>query len=410
MTPFDHPLDPRRADVRVEFGVARAEVAHVAINRLTAEQWAALADTLDEARHFPEVFVDPLLPMRPAERVEFAERAAAADLAVRLGVSESTVRSQAHDAATLRARLPHFWSAFREGDIVPANARCAADLARSLPEDAELAARFDDLLCEIAGLAPVRFRARARVLRERIHSVALAERVRAARETRGVWIDDDIDGMAYLSMKLPAEDAHGAFTRIDSAARSLAGRDGEERTLAQIRADVAVDLLFGGGSVPGPRAAIAVTVPVMTLLGCSDEPGTLDGYGPIDAETARRLAAHAPSFTRLLTHPVSGALLDIDRTTYRPPADLKRWLEVNDQLCSFPGCGRRARGSDLDHTVDHQFGGATRAGNLAHLCRHHHRLKHKTRWKVRAAHTDARRSLAWTSPTGYRRDSDPPPF
>ena len=27
---------------------------------------------------------------------------------------------------------------------------------------------------------------------------------------------------------------------------------------------------------------------------------------------------------------MSGAVLDVDRTTYKPPADLKRWLEVRD--------------------------------------------------------------------------------
>lgn len=411
MTTFDHPLDPRHADVRVEFGVARAEVAHEAINRLTAEQWAAFAEVLDEARDTPSVFVDPVLPMRPAERVEFAERAAAADLAVRLGISESTVRSQAHDAATLRGRLPRLWARFCDGEVTAANARCAAELVRSLPEDVDLTARFDTELCGMAGQAPVRFRLGARALRERLHSVPLVERARAARETRGVWVDNDIDGMAYLSLKAPAEDVHGAFARIDATARSLASRPDEERTLAQIRADVAAGfLLAGGGSATTPRASVAVTVPVMTLLGASDEPGTLDGYGPIDAETARRLAAHAPSFTRLLTHPVSGVLLDMDRNSYRVPADLKRWLEVTDQLCSFPGCGRKACNCDVDHTLDFQYGGRTRASNLAHLCRHHHRLKHKTRWNVRAAHTEGKRRLAWTSPTGYHRDSDPPPF
>ena len=208
MTSFDHPLDPRRADVRVEFGVARAEVNHSTINLLTARQWAVFADVLDEARQSPDVFVDPLLPMRAVERVEFAERAAAADLAVRLGMSESTVRSQADDAVTLRTRLPLLWAMFGDGEVSAANARCAADLAGALPDEADFDA-FDAGLVEFAAQAPVRFRARARSLRERVHSIPLAERARAARETRGVWVENDIDGMAFLSMKGPAEDIHG---------------------------------------------------------------------------------------------------------------------------------------------------------------------------------------------------------
>jgi hypothetical protein len=397
-------LDPALDEVRFEFAMTRAEFAVYEANRAAADLLAALDDALSEARENPDTFVDPLLPMKRAERIEFAERAAAADLAVRLGMSEATVRGRAFDGRTLRGSLPRLWARFVEGEVSPVNARCAAELARTLPDDC--VAAFDEAVADDAArLTPVRFRLRARAVRERIHSVGLVERVRTAAETRGVWIDNELDGMAVLSMRLPADVAHRGYAAIDGAARSLSTCSDEQRTLDQLRADVAGDILTGTGS--SARPAVAVTVPVLTLLGASDEPAILDGYGPIDAETARRLAAHAPSFTRLLTHPVSGGLLDIDRTSYRPPADLKRWLAVNDVLCTFPGCGRLARNSDIDHTVDRQFGGKTRADNLAHLCEHHHQLKHKTRWSVQQAKD---RTINWTSPTGYRRDADPPPF
>lgn len=60
---------------------------------------------------------------------------------------------------------------------------------------------------------------------------------------------------------------------------------------------------------------MAITVPVMTLLVESDEPATLDGYGPIDLDTAKCLAGSATSCIRVLTHPVTGTVLDVDRTT-----------------------------------------------------------------------------------------------
>jgi hypothetical protein len=399
-------LDPSLDEVRFEFAATRAEFAVYEANRASAELHAALDDALSGARENPDVFVDPALPMRAAERTEFAERAAAADLAVRLGMSEATVRSRAFDGRTLRGSLPWLWAKFAEGEVSPVNARCAAELARSLPDDR--VASFDEAVADDAArLTPVRFRLRARAVRERIHSVGLVERAKAAAEARGVWIENELDGMAVLSMRLPADVAHRGYGAIDAAARSMGACSDEQRTLDQLRADIAGDILIGTGASARSAVAVAVTVPVLTLLGASGEPATLDGYGPIDAETARRLAAHAPSFTRLLTHPISGGLLDIDRTSYRPPADLKRWLAVNDVLCTFPGCGRLARNSDIDHTVDRQFGGKTRADNLAHLCEHHHRLKHKTRWSVRQ---QPDRTISWTSPTGYRRDADPPPF
>ena len=48
--------------------------------------------------------------------------------------------------------------------------------------------------------------------------------------------------------------------------------------------------------------------------------------------------------------------------------------------------------------------GSTTAGNLAALCRHHHRLKHQTQWTVRAGPGG---ELAWTTPTGHTYRTDP---
>jgi hypothetical protein len=322
-----------------------------------------------------------------------------------LGLAEQTVRAQAHEAEVLRARCPRVWAAFREGDVAAPNARAVAELVDTLP--AEACAAFEEsVLAAASMLAPARFRTMARTVRERLMPEEATERHERRVEERRVFVEADLDGMCWLTAYLPAETAHAAMTRIDNAARSLAVSPDETRTLAQLRADIAGDLLAGVLGGPSGGISVAVTVPVMTLLGRSDEPGSLDGYGPIDPETARRLAGHAPSFTRLLTHPVSGAVLDVDRTSYRVPADLKKWLAVRDGGCTFPGCGRNTRDCDLDHTTAWENGGTTAAGNLAHLCRHHHRLKHHSSWEVRQTPD----GVAWTSPTGSIRNSDPPPF
>lgn len=185
------------------------------------------------------------------------------------------------------------------------------------------------------------------------------------------------------------------------------------RTPDQLRADVARDLLLHGVPPIGEafhvaaataRPTVHVTVPVLTLLGLEDAPADLEGYGPIDAETARGLAAQASSFTRLLTHPVSSTVLDVDRTTYRPPADLARWLRVRDETCRFPGCNRRASRCELDHTEDWAHDGRTAFDNLAHLCPHHHHLKHETSWSVRHLEHGA---LEWRSPSGRRHVTEP---
>ena len=289
------------------------------------------------------------------------------------------------------------------------NAAVTAEFAATLPLGAVCVA-FDDALRDAARELPTpRFRERVRRIREQLDPQSLTERHHHAREERRVWFEADRDGMCWLTAHLTADVGRQAMSRLDAGAASLAGRDDEHRTLAQLRADIAGDLLTGTDveGAPAVTVAVAVIVPVLTLLGVSELPGTLEGYGPIDADTARRLAGHAPLFQRILTHPITGTLLDIDRTSYRVPADLKRWTEPRDEHCTFPGCGRSARHCDLDHTTAWQHGGSTSAANLAHLCRHHHRLKHESNWNVER---NLRGSSSWTSPTGAIRTTDPPPF
>jgi len=151
------------------------------------------------------------------------------------------------------------------------------------------------------------------------------------------------------------------------------------------------------------KPQVAVTVPVMTLLGLSDEPGDLAGHGPIDAHTARRLAAQAPSFLRILTHPETGAVLSVGRDRYAVPADLRSWLRLRDETCRFPGCSRRAQRCDIDHVKDWAHGGTTDHDNLIHLCRKHHRLKHTTGWTV-STETPSRSSSGQST----RQASSPP--
>ena len=154
----------------------------------------------------------------------------------------------------------------------------------------------------------------------------------------------------------------------------------------------------------GVRATVHVTVPVLTLLGSSEAPAELEGYGPIDPETARQLAASAPSFQRILTHPESGVVLSVGRGSYAVPKDLRRWLVLRDETCRFPGCSRSARRSEIDHTVDWQFGSDTAHLNLAHLCLAHHHFKHQTAWSYTQ---DAHGRLEWTSTTGHRYATEP---
>lgn len=238
---------------------------------------------------------------------------------------------------------------------------------------------------------------------------------------RAAWVKPLGDGVSTLTAIMAGDVAAAAWARIDELARKAAPVD--DRTLDQLRADTTADLLLG--AVPGheaPAARVEVTVSADTLRG-GDEPGELHGYGPIPAATARRLACRQGStWRRLVIDPATGRLRACGSTTYRPgdwsalltdpsepvpppvpgrtpSAALRRYVEARDTRCVFPGCRRRARGCDLDHTIRWERGGATAASNLRPLCRRHHRWKDNdhVRWRLRNTEDG---TCTWISPTG----------
>lgn len=373
-----------------------------------ADLWSAIAQTLTDAREHPEVWLSAFRGT-DTERVEFAIRSAVADLAARLRLAENTIRTYGRRAEILRNDLPLVWARFARGDVPATIASTTAELAESLP--VEVRSEFDAALVESAATqSPARFRDRSRRLRDRLHPVPLSERHADAAEARRVWVTDDLDGMSWLTAHLRSTDTRRIMARLDATAHHLADQPDETRTADQLRADITSDLLLStSDGVPAVTATVAVTVPVLTLLGVEELPGTLDGVAPIPPDTARVLAGGATSWTRILTHPIAGTILDVDRTTYRPPADLARWVKLIHETCYFTGCTRRADDCDIDHVTAWDDDGTTADGNLRPACPPHHRLKHEGGWSVEIL-PDGR--ARWTTPTGHvlDPDPDPPPF
>ena len=164
---------------------------------------------------------------------------------------------------------------------------------------------------------------------------------------------------------------------------------------------------------PG-KPLIEVVMAHSTLTGADDQPAELVGYGPIPACLAREIAADAV-WRRLITDPMSGALLDYGRTTYRPPAALADFVRARDRYCRGPLCRQSAANCDLDHLTPWAEGGQTSEDNLNAFCGREHKLKDAPGWKI-DVHPDGR--LTWITPTGqqltterwdYRPDPDPPP-
>ena len=325
-----------------------------------------------------------------------AEKVAVMELVGVLRVCDNTARNLIWQSRLLVNRFEGTLTALHEGSISYPHARVLIDHGSSVPEEA--AGEFEQTLLPTAKEVTVPKLKKAAIrLREKMEPTSSVERHVAALDKRTVWFEPAEDGMAVVGATVSAEVAHAIRDRLATIVAGLTVA-GDERTESQKRADAFSDLLLTGDTCEatlegtggeranvghGIRAKVLVTVPVMTLLGRSDEPGDLQGYGPIDPDTARTLAAHAPSFTRLLVHPVSSAILDFDRTTYAVPADLKNVVRMRDGVCRAIGCEQPATHAQLDHTKDWALGGTTKLANLACLCGGHHRVKTYTRVKMR---------------------------
>nr|WP_246400908.1 HNH endonuclease signature motif containing protein [Jiangella mangrovi] len=271
------------------------------------------------------------------------------------------------------------------------------------------------------------------------------------------------DAMATLTLHGPAEDLTALWVAADAAARHTR-TTGDPRTLDQLRLDLLTGLAWtaldtghlgccnptctnparatpadhpepmtagppaaqrdhprdtaspvtttAATSTPGPvvlgqrrgrAATVHVTVPITALAGVDETPAELDGFGPIPAATARRIAADA-TLRRLLTDPADGRLLEYGRTTYAPPADLAAHVVARDRTCRFPTCHRPATEAEIDHRVPWAAGGTTDPANTWALHGGHHKAK---TWHGYRIVTDTTCTTWWTTPAGHRYRVEP---
>jgi hypothetical protein len=381
--------------------------------------------------------------------------------------SERTVATMLNDAEQFVNDYPATLAALETGRVSALHTRHLITHACTLP--AEARPEFEaKLLEEAAVMTAQRFAEKARRMRETAHPESITVRTQQARDKRSVWLGPECDGMATLTCYLPAVETVAIDDLLDKIARAERS-DTDPRTHPQRRADALTRLVLTPNNPARPAsitANVLVTIPATTIARASDEPGHLHGYGPIDPDTAREIAAISPTFLRVLTRPVTGDPTvvtrhrgravadhlatkatarvgagrpvtgtvqpttdpvtgnpspttstgpttgperrdDTGRDRYSAPPELRLVLAAIDETCRFPGCGRRANRCELDHTQDWAHGGATTPENLAYLCPRHHHLKHDTRWSVEPD-PDRPRHLNWRSPHGREHSTAPP--
>jgi hypothetical protein len=233
----------------------------------------------------------------------------------------------------------------------------------------------------------------------------------AAKADRSVRIYPQPHGMAALVATLTAVEAETVFRALDAQARfDIASIEpgGLRPLIDHARTDCLVSWAQTALADPGlPRSHgrvvdIRLTATLPAMLGLSEDPAYLDGYGPIHPNIARELLPEG-RLRRLVTDPVDGHLLDFGRTTYPPPQALTDYVIARDPLCVIRGCNRPAERCDLDHRIPFNSGGTTSAENMAPLCERHHNLKTSGDWQLPKTSWG---DLVWITPTGRRYELD----
>ncbi|TQJ38611.1 uncharacterized protein DUF222 [Arthrobacter sp. SLBN-112] len=374
-------------------------------------------------------YADTAHALAPDMPVQAQEMAVAAEIGAVLVIGARAAGSFLAASHAVNTTLPLTLSALQAGTISWQHALALADETAALDPAgaAALEAHFLDpdtprpaTAATIGEIPAHRLRIKARTWRERHHAESIEKRHAKAVADRRVDYRPDQDGMAWLSAYIPADQALAGWNRLDALARTEQGPD-EPRTLTQIRADQFSSAILTSGTNSGTsdragagtdttpsssiRAQVLVTVPVFALMGRTDEPAMLDGFGPIPPSMARDLVAEgADSFHRVLVDPRDGAPLEIGRTRYRVTKAMRNWLRLRDGKCPFPGCSNNSLDNEADHLLAWHHGGTTGVSNLGQPCPKHHRLRHASGWKPTPA--TKTEPPGWISPSGRHYKSE----
>lgn len=264
----------------------------------------------------------------------------------------------------VRDALPLSWEALDRGGLTLAHLKAVEKATHNCtPRVAEAVDRQVIPLAVERGWTPSETGKAARKLVIALDPQGAKERAEAAKDDSDVRLYPDIDGMATVVANGEASLMQSVMAAIDDHAEAMA-RAGDERTVGIRRVHALHDLVTGNrdataaGASRRGRGEALLRLDLTTYLGVNDHPGELVGYGPIDADTARRIANDC-NLRRLITDPLTGDCIDLGLKAYKPSAPLERIVEAEHPTCTMPGCAKPAYRCEIDHRNERRDGGRT---------------------------------------------------
>jgi hypothetical protein len=347
------------------------------------------------------------------------------ELAVELGWSTDSTKELMGDGLELKYRLPQLFAHVLAGRVPVHQATYVARHTRDLTE---VAAAHADRLVSADPARVGKVRAERLVDEARLYhdpDRALDDELQSLAARKVEMLPGSTPLTTDVYMRLDTHDAEAfdaAVSRAAAALRRLGDLDGLDVRRARavgVLADPqrALDLFAGQPrrTPAAPRLLLHVDGDQLDRLTADPGAGPVvvnveggPSPGPVLLDVLRAWLADS---TIQLTPVLEMSRSDVtDR--HDPPGWMADVVRLRDPVCVFPGCQRPSRACDLDHiqpyiaTEEGGPRGQTHPGNLAPLCRHHHRVKTHGGWSyVRL--TDG--SYRWASPTGRKHVVLPAP-
>lgn len=340
----------------------------------------------------------------------------ALELGAVLGVSPTAARNLAAKSRTMVLDLSLVQDALSCGRINPYKAHIIHDGAQQLRlkfanANVELRPsvinRYQRLVLAKAHTQTAsELRRKVNLTVARLAPLASQQTNRLAREERSITLTPAPDDMAYLTAYLPAQDASRVWQVLSHAARhDVEGTGSTENRMA----DALVSIVDGSSELSPENRSQSAEIHIAVSLADIREAAECNSDSPLVGEivsTGMTVSGDVLNdlladsrFRRMLFDDQTGNLLDFGRTTYRPPQNLRSFIQTRDRTCRAPGCVRIARYCDLDHINPWESGGVTSADNLAALCRTHHLMKTHGGWKYEI---DSRGNAHWVLPGDLR--------
>ncbi len=380
-------LSPGSGLARLLEGIDRSRTSGYDLVHMIQALWRQIT-------HYQGLFYSAVAELATLDQPE-PDSQGAAELAAALHLTRAASETEYWLAVAL-SQHPDLLEGLLSGSIDLRRVKVILDHIESLEPD-----QGRDVVVQVLPSAPElttgQLRSRLRRMVANIDPAAARARYQARLEDRRLVVEANPDGTAnLLVMNAQPDLVTAARARIEELVRSLRGPD-DVRTIDQLRADLVLDILNGGTGVGDGRAVVDIVVDLPTLIGLSETPGEIPGFGPVIAEVARKTVLDQPDCRWEFTVTDQGQPVATGTISRRPTRGLGRQIRARYHTCVFPGCRHPARRSDLDHTKAWVDNGSTSTGNLAPLCRYHHRLKDRGWFYGR----DPDGSIVWTSPTGH---------